>query len=431
MIKAQSMSEILSISELKPEMILDADLKAYNGRFLLPKDLPLAEKHIRVMKMWGVVEAPIKNAAAPCLHATDDAAPAKGRNPTREILRSRFCCVSLDHPAISALYRCALTRPDETKRRKTAGTTETRTPNRMGNEGAAFLTEAVKGDSFWNALNLPTLPNVFVKIHDAIVNPRSSAYEIAALIGKDTGLTARLLKMANSAFYGFPAPIDSIQRAVTLIGAKQLTTLSYAVSIVDVFKDMPADCCDIASFWRHSVACGVCARILAGYKCIHNTERLFVAGLLHDIGRLLLFQHAPLDMARLLLEAGSEGRSLHELESEVLGLDHAALGGRLLRNWGLPALLEDMVRFHHQPEKAANGMEAAIVHIADVTINAIGAGSSGEVLAPPLNREAWETLGLSEHNLTAAVRQMDQQMKDVYAVFFPHEETIRQYSGKS
>jgi HD-like signal output (HDOD) protein len=271
------------------------------------------------------------------------------------------------------------------------------------------------------------LPSVFVKINETITNPRSSAYEIADVISKDTGLTARLLKMANSAFYGFSSEIDSIQRAVAIIGAKQLTNLCYAISIVEVFKNISADCIDMASFWRHSVACGVCARILAGYRNIQNTERLFVAGLLHDIGRLLLYQHASADMARLLFKARSDGRMLHKLEFEALNLDHAILGGLFLKKWKLPALLEDIVHFHHNPEKAANSIETAIVHIADITINAIGIGSSGGSLVPPLDLQAWERLGLSEHTLTATVRQIDQQMKDVFAIFFPNEKTIRQY----
>jgi HD-like signal output (HDOD) protein len=426
------MASLISIAELQPGMILGADLRAYNGRFLLPEDQCLSENHIRIMKMWGVVDVHIKNMVSehPCSDGNAVASPAD-QELLQEQVRSRFCCVPLDHPAISALYRCAICRPAERVRLKIPRTAVNKFKADINRNGIASAEPSVGGivfnDRFWNEITLPTLPRVLFNFNETITNPRSSAYEIAEVIGKDTGLTARLLKMANSAFYGFSNQIDSLQRAVTIIGAKQLTTLSYAMNIVDIFKDVPADCIDMASFWWHSVACGVCARILAGYKNIHNTERLFVAGLLHDIGRLLLYQYASVDMSKLLLKARSDRTPLHKLEYEALNLDHAILGGRLLKQWRLPAVLEDIVHFHHSPENATNGIEATILHVADVMINAIGIGSSGESLAPPLDLQAWERLGLSENTLTATLRLMDQQIKDVFIIFFPNEKAIKQY----
>ncbi|MBA4397462.1 MAG: hypothetical protein C0394_08785 [Syntrophus sp. (in: bacteria)] len=426
------MAGLLGMAELQPDMVLAADLRAYNGRLLLPQGICLSEKHIRIMKMWGVTAAPVNG--APCLHQypADDARPSvAGLSLAQRQVRGRFSCASLDHPAMSELYECAVERlagngpvnPPAPAALKTPAIVRKGGLAVAGAPGAGFG----KGGPFWEKLALPTLPGIFVKINETIMNPRSSAYEIAGVISKDTGLTARLLKMVNSAFYGFPAPIDSIQRAVTIIGAKQLTTLSHAMNIIDVFKTIPADIVDMASFWRHSIACGICARILAGYKNIQNTERLFVAGLLHDIGRLLLYQYAPADMGRLLVQARSDGSLLHKLELETLNCDHTTVGAHLVKKWKLPAMLEDIITFHHTPRKSRNGIEATIVHIADIMTNAMGVGSSGECLVPPLDLQAWEKLGLSEHTLSPAIRQMDQQITDVYNIFFPDEKTTRQY----
>lgn len=426
------MTGLLGIGQLQPHMVLADDLRAYNGRLLMPKDLSLSAQHIRVMKMWGVVGARIKHAAPDQQSFCDDASamPAP-REPLERQVRDRFSGHLMDHPAISTLYRCAVSRFAEHEPLKTPKAATAKKEAGMRKTGVSLTASTVAGgifdEPFWDDAVLPTLPDIFFKINSAIMNPSSSSYDIASVIGKDTGLSARLLKMANSAFYGFPSQIDSIQRAVTIIGAKQLTTLSYAMNIIDVFMNIPEDILDMASFWRHSVACGICSRILAGYKNIQNTERLFVAGLLHDIGRLLLYQYASDDMGPLVVRARSEGSLLHRLEYENLKVDHTTVGACLVKKWKLPAMLEDIVHFHHTPRKSINGIETTIVHIADIMTNAMGVGSSGESLVPPLDLQAWEMLGLSEHTLTGTIQQMDQQMKDVFNIFFPDEKTFRKY----
>jgi putative nucleotidyltransferase with HDIG domain len=427
-----SMAGLLGIAELQPDMVLAGDLRAYNGRLLLPKGVCLSAKHIRIIKMWGAVEAHVNHASFLHQRPADNArrSPADLSRVQQQV-RGRFCCAPLDHPAISELYQCAVERLVVNEPVKPSATAAMKTPATVKKSGVALagapIAGFVDGGPFWDKLALPTLPGIFVKINETIMNPRSSAYEIAGVISKDTGLAARLLKMANSAFYGFPTPIDSIKRAVTIIGAKQLTTLSYSMNIIDVFKNIPAGIVDMASFWRHSIACGLCARILAGYKNIQNTERLFVAGLLHDIGRLLLYQYASADMGRLLVRARSDSSLLYKLEHETLNCDHTTVGARLVKKWKLPAMLEDIVNFHHTPQKSHNGIETTIVHIADIMTNAMGVGSSGEALVPPLDLKAWEKLGLSEHTLTSTIQQMDQQMTDVFNIFFPDEKTNRQY----
>ena len=426
------MTGLLGIAALQPDMVLAGDLRAYNGRLLLSKDLCLSANHIRIMKMWGIVAADVHHASSLDQPLSDDVQRSGADlNRAQQQVQGRFCGAPLDHPAISELYQCAVERLVGNEPAPPPATAATKTRARIQKGGFAVAEASaegfVHGDLFWENVVLPTLPDIFIKINEAIMNPRSSACEIAGVISKDANLTARLLKVANSAFYGFPAPIDSIQRAVTVVGAKQLTTLSYAINIIDAFKNIPSDIVDMASFWRHSIACGICARILAGYKNIQNTERLFVAGLLHDIGRLLLYQYAPADMGRLLVRARSDSSLLYKLEFETMNCDHTTVGAHLVKKWKLPAMLEDTVNFHHTPQKSRNGIEATIVHIADIMTNAMGVGSSGESLVPPLDLQAWEKLGLSEHTLTPTIRQMDQQMTDVYTIFFPDEKTITQY----
>ena len=428
------MTDLVNIRELRPEMLLSRDLRAYNGRFLLPKDLRLTAQHIKIMKMWGVVEAPVQNAAPVHRDPESSAGPSLADlERLQKQVRGRFCHASLDHPAMSELYQCAVNRMVESGQGGNGRTGVTQTPAMSKGKGSVFPETAglpsrfVPSDLFWDNVTLPTLSGVFAKINEAVMNPRSSAYEIATVISKDASLAVRLLKIANSAFYGFPSRISTIQQAVTIIGTKQLASLTYAANIIDVFRKIPANIVDMASFWRHSVACGIFARILAGYRNIQNTERLFVAGLLHDIGRLLLYQYASADMGCLIARARSDSDLLYKLEFEALNMDHTAMGARLVKKWKLPALLEDIVDCHHTPQKSCNGIETAIVHIADIMTNAIGIGSSGESLVPPLDLQTWDKLGLSEHTLSSTIQQMDEQMKDVFNIFFPDEKQTRQY----
>ena len=121
---------------------------------------------------------------------------------------------------------------------------------------------------------LASLPNIFMEITDVLSDPRSSAINIANVISKDPSLSAKLLKIVNSAFYNFPSRIDTISRAVMIIGSKQLSALALGTSIIRIFQDIPSDLVNMKSFWEHSLACGIGARMIASYKNIHNTEQI-------------------------------------------------------------------------------------------------------------------------------------------------------------
>lgn len=262
---------------------------------------------------------------------------------------------------------------------------------------------------------------IFSKINKTILKPNSSANEIGMIISKDTSLSARLLKIVNSAFYGFPSRIDSISRAVAIIGTRQLSSLAAGVTVVNMFKDIPSDIVDMKSFWKHSIACGVNARIIASYQGIQNTERLFVSGLLHDIGRLILYNYAPDQSTYALAKAKRTNIMLNKVEYEDLDFDHAEIGGLLLKKWKLPVLIEDAVTYHHSPQKSQYLLEAAIVHLADIMANATGIGSSGERFVSPLNSDAWECIGLSTNILDLTIKQADHYLEEIFRFFCSDE----------
>lgn len=267
---------------------------------------------------------------------------------------------------------------------------------------------------------ISSLPLVYTRVQEAVNDPHSSNRDLANIISEDPGLAARLLRMSNSPFFGFASKIDTINRAVTVIGTKQLCDLVLATSVMRLFHGVSPELVCMESFWRHSVACGVAARILATYRREPNVERFFVAGLLHDIGRLIIFMQIPEIALKVLQEAHSRTALLYEVESEMLGFDHAAVGGALLTQWWLPEHTVEAVAHHHRPSDSPNEhIDAALVHIADLIVNAMCIGTSGERFVPPLDLRAWERIGLPVSVLAPTLTQLERQYSEAISVIMP------------
>ena len=263
------------------------------------------------------------------------------------------------------------------------------------------------------ALEVPSLPMIFTRIDESVNNPRSSLADIGKIISEDSSLTARLLKIVNSAFYSFPSKIETISRAVTIVGTQQLRDLALATSVMKLFQGIPPELMDMEAFWKHSIGCGVTARVLATYRREANVERFFVAGILHDIGRLILCMKDPDWMKMAITRCRNNDELLFKIEYEELGFDHAAVGRVLLQNWKLPASLEETVAFHHNPEAATRyPIEAAIIHVADVISHVLQLGNSGERFVPPLSSNAWERLQMTPSQLASLCEQVDRQYQE-------------------
>jgi HD-like signal output (HDOD) protein len=245
-------------------------------------------------------------------------------------------------------------------------------------------------------LKVASLPAVIERLNTAIADPRTGSRDLERIVGEDAALAARLLRIANSALFGFPGRIETLSHAITVIGTQQLRDLALACSVTSLFRNIPRERLDMESFWRHSVACGCAARLLASLRRETNVERHFVAGLLHDIGRLVLLSEAPREAQAVLQEAGERGELLYRIEYDRFEFDHAQLGGLLLEHWRLPAAHVAAVRHHHAPGRADGyKVEASLVHLADVVVHAVQYGNSGERFVPPLADSAWQALGFS------------------------------------
>ncbi|NDV18861.1 HDOD domain-containing protein [Pseudodesulfovibrio sp. JC047] len=263
---------------------------------------------------------------------------------------------------------------------------------------------------------LPALPQFFLELQRAIASPSTSADDLADIISQDPGLTAFLLRMVNSAFYSLPMQIDTISRAVTVVGFNQLSTLAVGTSVISVFKNIPEEVLDMEQFWKHSVACGLIARRLCRITRQGDPERAFVAGLLHDIGQLILLQVEPERAAAVHAHARSKQLLLFEEEKALLGFDHATLGGMLLRKWNFPFVLVAAVLEHHHLKADQKAVEPALVHCAETIATGLGIGSSGEFLVQPPDSDAWDAMGLTPGRIDEMVEDLDEELEESFHV---------------
>ncbi len=263
-------------------------------------------------------------------------------------------------------------------------------------------------------LEVSSLPMIYYRIDEVISRPNTSMADIGKIVGQDPGLTVRLLRLANSAFYHFPTKIETITQALVVIGTQQLRELVLATSIVNLFQGIPKDLVNMESFWRHSIACGLAARMMATYRHEANVERYLIAGMVHDVGRLIMYKKIG-DLSRsALIHSRTSGKPLYLAEKEVIGFDHGQIGRLLLQSWNLPQSLEEAVAFHHRPNLADHfPMEAATVHLADIMVNALQWGTSGAHLVPPLESSAWDLLGLPPNVLPSLLKDLRGQVNEV------------------
>ena len=390
---------------LKPGMVLAEDVRDVKGRLLLMKGKPVGTEHIRIFKMWGIPQVEIAGAPEDA-----EAAPVPPVDPawlatvTRET-EGLFGLTDRAHPAVQEIFRHAVAH--RAARRIQAPAPELPAEDPAGSNGhrVDFLEKFMRKD-----VALPEIPSIVFELNEVIANPLSSADQMARVINKSPSLTAMLLKIVNSSFYGLPSKVDRVSLAVTLIGTRELSALALGISVLSVFKKIPGTLLSMQSFLQHSLACGILARLLAAQKSLRQTEQMFTAGLLHDLGRLVLFIHFPDDALGVLRRSRASSVCLHAAERKELGCDHAAIGRYLLNHWRLPLALENTVAFHHQPADAPDPVPAAMVHLADILVNALGLGTSGERLVPPLDPRAWDCLDLPAGSLEAVVAQSVNQL---------------------
>lgn len=266
---------------------------------------------------------------------------------------------------------------------------------------------------------LVSLPAACIRINELIDDPTTSMDEIARVINQDVALTARLLRLANSPAYGFPAQVDTVARALTILGTEQLRDLALATVAIKTFEGIPNNLLSMESFWQHSIYCALCARELATLCLKRQRDSLFVAGLLHDIGQLVLFHQLPglsCQVLQACIDAPGEPE-IQQAEKDIIGFDHTEVGNELALRWSLPASIRECIACHHDPQAARQfPQEAAIVHIANSLATLAELNDNDLTHAPAIQPGAWQLTELNENIIDAVISSVKTQFANTRAL---------------
>jgi len=401
------------VTDLRAGMVLASNVTGVGGRLLLPGGAEISEQHLRVFNIWGVTEADVRE---------DSMEGVSVRRPEHARAGSVYADTLFDHTdmrvppmpflkqACAAMYADLLAGGHELP------------PLPKPFEGAVDLPPApifADAGAFLHAdVELGVFPAVYHRIMEALNNPLSSSGSLADIIAGDPGLSARLLALVNSALYGYSQPIDSLSRAVALIGTQGLSQLALAVTVMERFQGLEDERFTMAEFWRHSVACAALSRILAAQVTGRPDQDLcFVAGLLHDVGRLAMLQLNPgaTETARRMSMAN--GVPMEAAERRVFGFDHCQVAHALFDAWHFPADIIRSTIYHHDPDRCASSVESAICALSEVLATAMRYGSGGNEFVHAVPPGAWEALGLPESALATTMTTARRQIDDLFTVF--------------
>ena len=263
----------------------------------------------------------------------------------------------------------------------------------------------------------PSIPGSALRLLELLDQADASIQDIEDVLRLDPGLTANVLKLTNSAFFGLPSKVGSVKRAVLLLGLKKLKQLIMASCVSAVMdKDIPGYDLPAGELWRHSIAVSV-AEGLVRELDIESGDDIFTAALLHDVGKLVLGQFIDDDYGAFRAAAG-HNVSFECAEKEVLGTDHADIGARILEQWSLPAELVHAVRWHHNPELATDILPMTdIVHVANMLCLMLGIGVGREGLQYQPSPVVTRRLGLKPFHLEKLASQTIQTMGELADIF--------------
>jgi HD-like signal output (HDOD) protein len=401
----------ISVQNLEEGLVLSEDVIDTFGRRILTKGCRIEANHIRLFKIWGISEVQVQQSPQTILPEQDSKDHERLHNAEHTV-KMILQNTDVDHPAINEIFTAAVEH-----RYQHNIVLEFAPPKHLPESFKLELSKAIKTQIEFSKVQLPETPELVLEFHRVIQDPDCSINDVAEVLTRSPSMTAQLLRIVNSAFYGFASKIDRISRAVTLIGIREISSLVMGISAMRLFYDIPRELIDMSCFLRHSLACGILSRILAARKQIPNTERLFVSGLLHDIGRLILYKYFPAQAKLALLIAKKTGLPLNEIEESCLGISHVHIAEYLLGKWQFPASLENIIAYHHTPYRSPEQIEASIVHLADIAVNALGLGHSGEHIIPRFEKGVWDKTGIKPGDLKSALSQTVEQLTVMMKLF--------------
>ena len=266
-----------------------------------------------------------------------------------------------------------------------------------------------------NLDDLPSLPAVVMELLNSIDQEDVDISVLAKKVSHDQALTAKTLRLANSSLYGLQVKVTTIQQAITFLGFQATRNLITAAALTGCFAERSCAGFDHKAFWRHSIASAACAKVLAR-QMRFNQDYAFTAGLLHDIGRLVLVACFPQAYEQAIAYRNEHDCTPLEAERTVLGIDHVDAGMALAEHWNFSDTMRLAIAHHHNPEAPGAGFLAAIIHVADAIAHALDLAQMPDGLVPPVSTVAWTALGLDEAVYLQLFRETELQYEEIAMV---------------
>ena len=260
--------------------------------------------------------------------------------------------------------------------------------------------------------HLPPLPEIVADLLGSMGQENIDIDTLSEKLSHDQALVATTLRLANSSFYGMPHRVTSIREAFAILGLKSVRTLITAAAVTQGFIANHHTADEIEKNWRHSIAVAVCAKALA--RQLHfDQEQAFTAGLLHDIGKLVLAIYFPLQYQATLVHRSTQDCTSFQAERAVLGIDHAVVGQALAGHWKFPLEMQLAIGNHHAPEEAGHSPLISLVHVADAIVHALDLALDEDEMVPPVSPAAWNSLGIGQDAFLQVFDETEQQFDEM------------------
>lgn len=264
---------------------------------------------------------------------------------------------------------------------------------------------------------LYAIPEIYSILNAKLKDPYTSNTQIADIIQRDPGLTLTLLKIVNSAFYGFESTVSTVSRAISILGRNEISTLAFSTSTIHVFNKLPIKKSVLYEHWQHSLLCGLIAKQIGKHSAFaEQSDALFIAGLLHDVGRLVLWHKLPQESEQIAVKLQQRPHEEIEIESEVLGFTHADIGAALMRLWKVPPLLIATTQWHHSPDRSVSYIhECQLINMATLLAEL----TTGQEITLELleQHKEWDIFNLNVEAVVEIQSIAKEQMREMIGMF--------------
>lgn len=271
-------------------------------------------------------------------------------------------------------------------------------------------------DELTQVEDLPTLPDIVLRIEQALSDDSSSANDVAKIMAEDPSLTSKVLRLANSVYYGpVSGPISSVSHAVARLGYREMRRLCTTLAVIRTFEGMGRQM-DHRQFWKHSLTAAIAARLIRQLSdCVQEfgEDEVYVAGLLHDVGALVLDQFFPPLFREVRGTADENNMPYADAERNALGVDHGQIGGCLLKRWNLPETVVEAVTWHHQPAEADPDIKPLVqaTHLADFICTCLGIGEMAAGATSNVCQGTWSDLKISVDYVPGIIEHVSKEAR--------------------